>query len=168
MKIAIATKNPTKIKGIEKAFRKFFPECDLETLSFEVESGVGREPIGDDVFIGAITRLKNLKAMLEEMNMVADYYVSCESGLLPQYGIYFNDQVVLVEHKGQHNFGKSSAYSIPEKYVEEIITTELGEVFNKLFDGKGGVSILTNFQTSRLELIKASTIMALSGYNWPD
>ena len=161
MEIAIATTNQTKIRGIANAFRSCFPECNPKINSLKVESGVGRQPIEDDVFIGAENRLNNLKAEVS-----AEYYVACESGLLKQYGTYYNVQIVLIEHKGVRKFGISPAFPIPEEYLEEIINTELGEVFDKIFEGKGGVSILTNFQTNRIELIKYSTIMALSGFNW--
>lgn len=162
MKLAIATDNPNKIKGISNAFRSYFPEVELQIESAKVESGVGKQPVDNDVFIGAKNRLAELKTLVPS----SDYFISCESGLLKQYGIYYNVQIVLIEKEGFQQIGISPAFPIPEEYIDEIINTELGEVFDKIFEGKGGVSILTHYQTNRIDLIKYSTLMALSGFNW--
>ena len=162
MKIAIATTSPTKIKGVLEAFRSCFPEIEIEIESKGVDSGVGIQPVEDDVFIGAENRLNELKSNI----ISSDYYISCESGLLKQYNKYYNAQVVLIEKDNIRKFGISPAFPIPDEYLEEIINTELRNVFDKIFDGKGGVSILTHYQTNRVDLIKYSTMMALSGFNW--
>ena len=162
MKIAIATTSPTKIQGVLEAFRSYFPELKIEVESKGVDSGVGIQPIENDVFIGAENRLDELKSNA----ISSDYYISCESGLLKQYGKYYNAQVVLIEKDNIRQFGISPAFPIPDKYLEKIIATELCEVFDEVFDGKGGVSILTHYQTNRVDLVKYSTLMALSGFNW--
>ena len=63
--------------------------------------------------------------------------------------------------------GTSQGFPIPEKYVKEIIETELGKVMDKIFEkqqlgkGKGGISILTKGEVSRIELTKNAFVMAL-------
>lgn len=162
MKIAIASKSIQKVRGISEAFREFFPEEHLSTESFAVESGVGIQPINDNVFIGAENRLEQLK----KYNYKSDYNISCESGLLEQFGKWYNFQIVLIEKGDEKYFGISSGYEIPEKYVQKVIESELREVFDEIFDGKGGISVLTYDKTNRITLIKNATLMALSRFNW--
>ena len=57
-----------------------------------------------------------------------------------------------------------------EKYMPEIMETELGKVMDKLFDGenlgkgKGGISRLTHDVVTRIELTKNAFVMALIGH----
>ena len=63
--------------------------------------------------------------------------------------------------------GISQGFEIPEKYVDEIIQTELGKVMDRLFSGndlnrgKGGINILTKDQVSRIQLTENAFVMAL-------
>lgn len=58
-------------------------------------------------------------------------------------------------------------FGIPQKYVDEIIETELGKVMDKVFNGNelskqnGGIGILTRGEISRVDLTRQAFIMAL-------
>ena len=63
--------------------------------------------------------------------------------------------------------GMSQGFQIPEKYINEILETELGKVMDGIFKkeglnkGKGGISYLTHDEISRIDLTRNAFIMAL-------
>lgn len=154
--VKVATLNPVKVEAIKSAFQRYFVE--VEVIPFEVESGVSEQPTNEDVLEGAKHRLLELKKVCGEY----DYVASCESGLINQYGNWFNVQVVMVENKdGKNGFGMSPGYEVPTKYIEEIINTNMADFLTQLFEGKGGTRVLTKNQFTRKTLIEDGTIMAL-------
>ena len=66
------------------------------------------------------------------------------------------------------SIGISQGFPLPDKYIEEIKSSELGKVMDKIFKlkesgkGKGGISILTKGVVSRIDLTKNAFIMALT------
>lgn len=66
------------------------------------------------------------------------------------------------------SIGISQGFPLPDKYIEEIKSSELGKVMDKIFKlkesgkGKGGISILTKDVVSRIDLTKNAFIMALT------
>lgn len=164
LKVVIATKSSLKISGISEAFRKFFPEEKVVIETVNSSSEVEEQPINDNIFIGAQNRLKNAK----ELSIDYDFIISCESGLLQQFSKWFNVQIVYMENSnGKIAWAISNGFEIPEKYIQEIKETNLKEVLDKLFEGTGGISILSNGLLSRSRLIEEATIVALSKFNWP-
>lgn len=163
--VRVATKNPTKVMAIRKAFERYFKEVDV--IPFEVQSGVSEQPINEDVFEGAENRLRGI----EKVQGKYDYLVSCEGGLIKQCGYWFNIQVTMVKDKnGKVGIGLSQGYQIPTKYVEKVINTSLANVLDMIFDGKGGIRVLSKGQFTRERLIEDSLVMALTrvlnGENW--
>lgn len=155
--VKIATKNPVKIEAIKKAFERFFSDVEIEC--FSVCSGVPNQPIGDATFIGAENRLEDLKLLCGDY----DYLVACESGLICEYGKWFNVQVVMVENKdGKCGTGLSNGYEVPMKYLDDVMNTSIAKVLDKVFQGKGGIRVLTKNQFTRADLIEHGTIMALT------
>lgn len=156
--VKVASENPVKVEAIKSAFKRYF--VDVEAIPYKVDSEVPKQPTNNAVFEGAEHRIKNLKSVCGDY----DYVASCESGLVEQYGHWFNVQVVLVESKeGKRGFGVSQGYEVPDKYIEEILRTEMAEFLDKLFAEKGGTRILTRNQFTRKTLIQDGTIMALVG-----
>ncbi len=159
--IIIASGNRVKVDAIRKAFEKFFD--NVEAIGIEVESEVSRQPFDDEVFLGAKNRLENVK----KLQTVADYYVSCEGGLVKIFGVYYNIHYVIIEDKhGNLSTGISQGYPIPEEYLDEIKETSIASVLDKIFNGEGGIRKLTNNEVTRDRIIYDSTIMALSGKMW--
>lgn len=156
--VKVATANPVKIEAIKNAFERYFEV--LEVLPFEVESGVPAQPINDDVFKGAQNRIEKLEKV---DNTEWDFLVSCEGGLICQCGYWFNLQVVqIVRRDGKTGVGLSQGYQIPSEYVEEVCSTSIAKLLDRLFEGKGGVSVLTHGQFNRKDLIESGTVMALT------
>ena len=155
--VAVATKNKLKLGAVEKAFQRHFDKVEVKGCS--VPSGVQEQPCNQEVMQGAFNRLENLKKVSE-----ADFYVACEGGLICQYGKWFNQQIVLVEAQdGKKSWGLSPSYPIPEKYIEEAKATSVADVLDRIFEGKGGVRVLTQGAMTRENLIEGAVTMALTG-----
>lgn len=159
MKIIIATNNPNKIEAIKNAFGRYFTNEELEICSFSVDSMVPSQPYNEDVFKGANNRIEGIRNKVEDW----DFLVSCEGGLIEQYGNWFNIQIVKIEHKdGKTGIGLRQGFQIPSKYIEEVKNTSVAKVLDKIFDGKGGLRVLTKGLYNRQKLIEDGTIMALT------
>lgn len=166
MKILIGTKNPGKIEGARQAFTTYFENVEIEAIA--VDSEVGNQPINEEIFLGAKNRVKNLKEYAKKNNIKADYYIASEAGITDSLGEWIAINSAVVENKeGLQSVGTSQGFPVPDKYIDEIIKTEFGKVMDKLFNGKelnkgkGGISILTHNEISRIDLTKNAYIMAL-------
>jgi len=156
--VKVATLNPTKIEAITEAFEIYFQ--DVEVMRYDVESGVPRQPVNEEVFQGAKNRLEGLKKEGEDN---WDYLVSCEGGLIKLYDYWFNVQVIMIQRKDEKiGVGLSQGCQIPPEYIEEVIDTSIAKVLDRIFEGKGGIRVLTQDQFTRKNLIKDGTIMALT------
>ncbi len=167
MKILMGTKNPGKIEGAKQAFEKYFNNVEIEGIS--VSSSVGDQPINEEIFQGAKNRVKNLKEYATKSNIEADFYISSEAGITNFLGEWIDINAVVIEDsKGFQSVGTSQGFPIPDKYIEEIKQTELGKVMDKIFSGnelgkgKGGISLLTKDEVSRIDLTKNAFVMALT------
>ncbi len=167
MKILMGTKNPGKIEGAKQAFEKYFKDVEIEGIS--VSSGVGDQPINEEIFQGAKNRVKNLKEYAIKNNIEADFYISSEAGITNLLGEWVDINAVVIEDSKEfQSVGISQGFPIPDKYIDEIKQTELGKVMDKIFSGKelgkgkGGISILTKGEVSRIDLTKNAFIMALT------
>lgn len=154
--VKVGTAKLTKAEAIQEAFERYF--TDVQVIVNDVPSGVPRQPVDEEVFQGAKNRIEELRK-----GEKYDYIVACEGGLMYQYGHWFNVQVVMVEAKdGKNGLGLSQGFEVPSKYIEEIRTTSISKVLDRIFDGKGGVRMLTQSDITRKDLIKDGTIMALT------
>lgn len=166
MKILIGTKNPGKIEGAKQAFEKYFENVEIEGVN--VESNVGNQPINEEIMQGAKNRVRNLRKYAEEHNIQADYYIASEAGITNSFGEWMDFNIAVVENdNGEQSVGSSAGFQIPDKYISEIIETELGKVMDKIFSGNelskgnGGIGNLTKGEISRIELTSQAFIMAL-------
>ena len=169
MKILMGTKNPGKIEGAKQAFEKYFENIEIEGIN--VDSEVGNQPINEQIFLGAKNRVKNLREYAKNNNIEADFYIASEAGITNLLGNWVDINAAVVESKeGFQSVGTSQGFPIPEKYIPEIIDTELGKVMDKLFSGnnlgkgKGGINYLTHDVVTRIELTKNAFIMALTSH----
>lgn len=166
MKILMGTKNPGKIEGAKQAFEKYFTNVEIEGIS--VSSDVGNQPVNEEILQGAKNRVKNLRKYAKENNIDADYYVSSEAGITNLLGEWIDFNAAVIENKdGFQSVGMSQGFQIPNKYIDDIIKTELGKVMDSIFKGnelnkgKGGISYLTHDEISRIDLTRNAFIMAL-------
>lgn len=166
MKILMGTKNPGKIEGAKQAFEKYFNNIEIEGIS--VSSDVGNQPVNEEILQGAKNRVKNLRKYAKENNIEAEYYISSEAGITNLLGEWIDFNAAVIENKeGFQSVGMSQGFQIPEKYIKDILETELGKVMDSIFrgkelsKGKGGISYLTHDEISRIDLTRDAFIMAL-------
>ena len=79
MKVLIGTQNPAKIQGAKEAFERYFDSFEIEGIP--VSSGVGDEPVNEEIYTGAKNRVDNLITYTKENNIDADYFIGIESGI---------------------------------------------------------------------------------------
>lgn len=169
MKVIVASKNPGKIEGAKLAFAEYFKEFEIEGIP--ANSDVSEEPVNEQIYEGASNRVKNVKKIAEEQGKEADFYVAVESGITNKLGEWTIINIAVIEDKnGFKSWGVSSGFPVPQKYVEEIINTDLGKVMDKIFNetelraGKGGINLLTKGKITRIDLSKQAFIMALTQF----
>jgi inosine/xanthosine triphosphatase len=169
MKILIATRNPGKIDGANKAFERYYKDIQIEGVS--VESNVSEEPINEEIYLGAKNRVKNLKNYAKENSINADFFIAIESGITNSLGRWMIVNMAVIEDNlSFESYGTSAGFPVPDKYVDEIIKTDLGQVMDKIFNenelrkGKGGINFLTHDVISRIDLTEMAFVMALTKY----
>lgn len=169
MKILIGTNNQGKVEGAKQAFEKFYKEVEITAVP--VKSDVADEPVNDEIYKGANNRVNNLIKYANEKNIEADFFIGIESGITNQLGKWVIIQIAVIKDKnGYESFGTGPAFPVPDKYVDEIINTDLGIVMNKIYNGnglkneKGGIAHLTNDVITRYDLTREAFIMALTKF----
>lgn len=166
MKILMGTKNPGKIKGAKLAFETYFDTVEIQGIS--VCSEVSDEPLNHEMMQGCENRIKNVKKYAKDNNLDVDYFVASEAGLINTFGNWMDFNLAMIENKnGEKSIGSSAGFSIPEKYVDEVIEKELKVIMDRIFDSKnlnqenGGIGKLTHGKISRIDLTYQAFIMAL-------
>lgn len=169
MKVIVASTNPAKIEGAKVAFAEYFKEFNIEGI--KVNSDVSEEPVNEEIYQGASNRVKNVKKIAKEQGKEADFYVAVESGITNKLGEWTIINIAVIEDEnGFKSWGTSAGFPVPQKYVEEIINTDLGKVMDRIFNetelraSKGGISLLTKNKISRIDLTEQAFIMALTQF----
>ena len=104
MRVLIGTNNKGKVEGAKQAFEKFYD--DVEIVGVSVSSGVGDEPVNDEIYEGARNRVNNLVKYAEENNIDSDFYIGIESGITNKLGKWCIIQIAVIRDKnGYESFG---------------------------------------------------------------
>ena len=169
MKILNGTQNPGKVQGAKEAFERYFDDFDIEGIP--VSSNVSDEPVNDEIYTGAKNRVENLIKYSKDNNLDADYFLGIESGITNLLGKWIIINIAVIKDKnGYESWGTSPAFPVPDKYVKEIIDSDLGKVMDKIFNqteirkGKGGIGFLTHDKISRFDLTRGAFTMALTQF----
>ncbi len=162
MRVAVGSCNPTKVKGVEEAFKHFFN--DVEVLPRSVNSGVPPQPFNGDVIRGAINRAVN--AFCD-----CDFSVGIEAGFFKTEGTitgYIDFQVAAVYDGDRCTLGFGPGFEFPPKVVEEALRgKEAGDVMEEITGIKnigermGAIHYLSKGVVSRTDLTRIAVIMAL-------
>jgi len=148
MKILIATKNPGKIEGAKEALKYYFDEFDIEGIP--VSSDVGEQPVNHEIYKGAKNRVDHLIEYAKGHEIEAEYFLGVESGITNLLGKWMIINIAVIKDKnGYESWGTSSAFPVPDQYVEEIISTDLS-------------NFVTNGVIDRIDLTREAFIMALT------
>jgi len=170
MKVLVATKNQGKIEGAKRALENYFDNVEIQGIP--VESNVSEQPVNDEIYNGAKNRVKNLKMYAKENNLVADLYLSIESGINNSLGRWMITNIAVIEDNNDfESYGTSPSFPVPDGLVQDVIDTDLSQVMNKIFEKDeerhnkgGGIQLLTHNKISRIDLTEMAFIMALTKY----
>lgn len=176
MKLLIGTTNKTKINGALEAFKEYYNNVSIEGIS--VSSEVSEQPLNEEIYLGARNRVNNLINFSKKNKIKAEYYLGIESGIMNLYGKYIIINIAIIkDNNGHESIGTSSGFPVPDKYVQEIINTDLGKVIDNIYKennirtNKGTISFLTKDKINRTILTKEAFIMALTKFinkEWKD
>lgn len=170
MKVLVATKNQGKIEGAKRALENYFDNVEIQGIP--VESNVSEQPVNDEIYNGAKNRVKNLKMYAKENNLVADLYLSIESGINNSLGRWMITNIAVIEDNNDfESYGTSPSFPVPDGLVQDVIDTDLSQVMNRIFEKDeerhnkgGGIQLLTHNKISRIDLTEMAFIMALTKY----
>lgn len=168
MRVLIASKNAGKIEGAKRTFERYFENVEIEGIG--VESGVGDEPVNGDIMIGVKNRIKNLKEYAMKNNIHADYFLAIESGITNSLGFWMITNICAIEDSnGKISFGTSPSFPVPDRYVKDIIDTDLNTVIGNIYykdderhNGGGTIKLLTHDVVSRIDLTDTAFTMAIT------
>ncbi len=166
MRVCVGTLNPSKIAGVERAFKKVFGELDIVPVG--ASTRIPPQPIGISVIVEG-SRRRALEALRGVPG--CDVGVGIEAGLYLLEGRVFDVQVVcIVTADGSESLGLSPSFMVPEPFARALVLGEAGEleeVVDRFFGtsdvgSKGGlIKLLTRSLVTREDLTYYATLMAL-------
>lgn len=163
----IASTNPIKIEAVKSAFDNYFSELNIE--SYEIDSGVPAQPIGDETFNGAELRTKNLLELLKKKNITDGFVIGIEGGVSQISEKWFSFGAVCIkDFSGRTGFGASSLFPLPDVVIKDVLNRiELGKVIDKLSSShntkqkEGAIGFFTKNVIDRKTLYYQGVINAL-------
>lgn len=171
MKVAVASKNPVKIRAAEQGVARMFPGIALEVAGFSVSSDVSDQPMSsDEARLGAFNRVNNLIPLAPD----ADLYVATEGGIQESPDIHGVMQMnafawaVVRDKNGKWGEARSAHFQLP-KAVADLIRggMELGEADDIVFGRSnskqqgGAIGLLTNDVVTRTDSYEMAVVLAL-------
>lgn len=166
MNILIGSKSPKKIQGAKEAFDNYFDDFNIAGIA--VPSNVSDEPINIEIYQGARNRVDNLIQYALENNIDAEYFLGIESGVTNLLGRWINVNIAVIKDiNGYESWGMSAGFPVPDRYIDEVLSTELGLVMDRVFNqddsrtNAGDVSDLTGGVLGRVDLTRDAFVMAL-------
>lgn len=141
-------------------------------MGIPVASNVPEQPVNEEIYNGAKNRVKNLKKYAKENNIKADLFLAIESGITNLLGRWMITNIAVIEdNESFESYGSSPSFPVPDRFVKDIINTDLSQVMDKVFvkdasrhNKGGGIQLLTHNEISRIDLTEYAFIMALTKY----
>jgi len=164
MRVAVGSLNKSKIRGVEKAFKIFYPEAVI--MGVDVK-GLEPQPIGFDMILrNSVYRASKALEISD-----TDLGVSVEAGLIGLVDRWFDIHVaVIIDREKKITYGLSSGFEIPKNFVEKIFNkeaSELEELVNRYYNVSnageigGFIRFLSREIITREDLVFNATLMAL-------
>jgi inosine/xanthosine triphosphatase len=120
MKIIVGSKNPSKIKAVEKAAKDYAFLKRAQVLGVEVISGVSEQPLSmEETIRGAKNRARNAFKKVK-----ADYAIGIESGFVKIAGAksgYIENSVCAIYGGKDFALGVSPGFECPPKVMELVL-----------------------------------------------
>ena len=167
MRIAIGTKNPTKVNAVKEAFAK---HVNAEFIAINVSSNVSAQPITDhETLTGAMNRAKNA---LEAEGSHIDLGVGLEGGLVKtDFGYFLCNWGALVAHQSQPIIAGGARIMIPDEIGDLVFSgRELGDVMddyvkkNNVRQNEGAIGIFTNGLVDRTKMFQELSSLLIGQY----
>ncbi len=163
--IVVASENPVKSGAIEGAFKKLFPELNVQTLKVSVASGVSDQPMSDEeTKRGALNRIAGAR----ELHPEADMWAGLEGGIEPTEDGMLGFAWIIVQQMDEASAVRTATFPLPPKVCELISGgMELGHANDLVFhrdnskQKEGAIGTLTGGLIDRKELYEHAAIMAL-------
>ncbi|SFC58512.1 inosine/xanthosine triphosphatase [Bacillus sp. OV322] len=163
LKVAVGSKNPAKVKAVEKAYENI----DIEIISLDAASGVAAQPFSDEETIeGAINRAKASRD-----HSGASIGIGLEGGVVQtKYGLFVCNWGAMAV--GQEVFLAGGArILLPEKIAERLKEgAELGPLMDEytkrpdIRKKEGAIGVFTNERLSRSEMFEQIACMLIGQY----
>ncbi len=170
-KVAVGSKNPTKLEAVRLAFGEIWPEEEWEIIGVSSPSGVSNQPMSDEESItGARNRARHAIAETK-----ADYGVGLEGGIQQIGANHFEcGWMVVTDKNGTEGIGSSIKMNTPKKVMELIEKgKELGDVIDILFNrtnakqAEGYFGLMTKNAITRTKGYTDGVIVALTRFIHP-
>jgi inosine/xanthosine triphosphatase len=172
VKVAVGSRNPTKLDAVRAAFEAVFPKRKWQIVGADVCSGVPDQPLSDEAGVeGAANRAKEALAATS-----AEYGVGLEGALQEIGGRWFEaGWMVVVDARGTVGVGASARLEVPPRMMELIREgLELGEVCDRVFNetnskqAQGFFGLATGGAISRMQGYRDGVVMALAALLHPE
>lgn len=166
MLVAVGSRNPVKIEAVRRVFSDFFGE--IEVLGVNVKSRVPRQPLNEEVLIGAINRAREA---LDKTS--ADYGVGIEAGFfrreLVSSGYMDFQWCAILDREGFLTLGCGPGFEVPRRILDRVLSerSEFGDVMGSIVgvedlgEKEGAIYHLTKGRLDRTRLTEISVLMAL-------
>ena len=163
--VIITSKNPIKIKAVEDAFKRVFPDGNFTFEAISVPSGVSNQPMSDDeTKLGAKNRVQAAK----KERPGADYWLGLEGGVAIIDEGMESIGWVAIEGNGLTGLSRAASFLLPPPVVKLINEgKELGEADDIVFKQKnskqvmGAVGLLTHGKVMRSQEFEHTVVHAL-------
>ena len=164
MIVSVGTKNPAKVDGILRGFKRYY--SDVEVRPVDSSSVAKSQPRGlEEMSSGATARAKFALSRAG-----GDFGVGVEAGIFTVGKIYFDNQVAAIaDGSGKVSLGHSAGYSLPRKDMDKLFkdgrelerwAEEISGI--KEVGDKGGlIKYLTKDRMTRTDLTEQCVITAL-------
>ncbi len=167
LRVAVGSRNPTKVLGARDAFRRAFPRLRVSVRGVHVSSGVAEQPKGKATYRGALNRARGALAGWRR----AEYGVGVEAGILrdPHMRRWKDVQyVAILDRQGSATSGHGGGFYYPDPVTKDVLSNRtvssiLGEVAGDPRVGStiGAVGFLTRGALHRRELTEGGVLAAL-------
>jgi len=170
LRVNLGSKNPVKVRATEVSLLRMFDEVVI--ASVDVDSGVGKQPKGDETITGAVNRAKRaLETKIKgEQDTFADFGIGIEAGLFwkESIGEYVDIQFcAITDLMGRTTIGHGGGFIYPRSVIDEVEGgMSVGEAISEVFGSDpsrdiGAVGLLSDGLLTREELTKMAVITAM-------
>jgi len=170
MRIAVGSRNPSKVAAVQRVVGDIWPEAEL--VSVTVDSGVGEMPMNDAQCIaGARNRAQ---AAIEQTG--AELAIGLEGGVnISEEGVMLVGWVAVASRDGRTGLAGSGRLPLPSSIAARIVGgEELGPVMDSVLGEKnvkqrgGAVGALTAGRVPRSAKFEMAIYLALAPFLAPE